>query len=44
MCERGSDDPDIEVSGPDTLPLSRDALQLRTPRDSCLPRKAERRL
>ena len=43
MRERGSDDPDIEMSGPNALPLSRDALQLRTPRDPCMPRKAERR-
>lgn len=44
MRERGSDDPDVEVSGPNALPLSRNALQLGAPRDSCLLRKAERRL
>jgi hypothetical protein len=41
MRERGSDDPDIEMSSSNALPLSRDALQLRTSRDPCTPRKAE---
>jgi hypothetical protein len=44
MRERGSDDPDIEMSSSNALPLSRDALQLSTPRDPCMTRKAERRL
>src|SRR4051812_48325534 len=42
--ERGSGRPDLEVRGPDALPLSCDALQLRAPRDACATRKAERRL
>jgi len=41
MRERGSDDPDIEMTGPNTLPLSRDALQVRASRDACMARKAE---
>jgi hypothetical protein len=41
MRERGSDDPDIEMSSSNALTLSRDALQLRTPRDTCMARKAE---
>ena len=39
--ERGSGSPDLEVRGPDALPLSRDALQLRTSRNARLPRKPE---
>ena len=42
--ERGSSSPDLEMRGPDALPLSHDALQLGTPRDTGLSRKAERRL
>jgi hypothetical protein len=40
-CERGSGYPDLDVLGPNALPLSRDALNLRTPRYSCCSRKAE---
>ncbi|HET7189025.1 MAG TPA: hypothetical protein VFI52_12775 [Gemmatimonadaceae bacterium] len=39
--ERGSDDPDLDMRGSDALPLSRDALNLRAPRNSCISRKAE---
>lgn len=39
--ERGSDDPDLDMRGSDALPLSRDALNLRTPRNPGMSRKAE---
>ena len=41
MSEGNGDDPDIEMSSSNALPLSRDVLQLRTPRDPCMSRKAE---
>jgi hypothetical protein len=41
MRERGSHHPDVELTGPDTLPLARDALQVRASRDACMARKAE---
>jgi len=37
--ERGSNDPDLEQTGPDTLPLLRDTLKLRASRDPCTSRK-----
>ena len=39
--ERGSGSPDLDMSGPDALPLSHDALDLRAPRNTRFPRKAE---
>jgi hypothetical protein len=39
--ERGSDGPNLEMSGSETLPLLRDTLQFRAPRDACTPRKAQ---
>jgi hypothetical protein len=39
--KRGSGSSDLEMRGPDALPLSRDALNFRTPRYTCLPRKTE---
>jgi hypothetical protein len=38
--ERGSDGPNLEMSGSETLPLLRDTLQFRASRDPCTPRKA----
>lgn len=34
LCERGSVDPDLDMLGPKTLPLSHNALQIRAPRNS----------
>ena len=42
--ERGSDDPDLEQCGPNTLPLLRDTLQFRAACNACTPRKGERRV
>jgi hypothetical protein len=39
--ERGSMDPDIEIRGPDTLPLSNDCLYVDSPREAMLARKTE---
>jgi hypothetical protein len=39
--ERGSVDPDIEIRGPDSLPLSKDGLYVEAPREPMLARKAE---
>jgi len=41
-CERESCRPNLEMPGPEALPLSHDTLQLRTLRYTCFPRKAER--
>jgi hypothetical protein len=41
--ERGSDDPNLEQRGSDTLPLLRDALELRASCDACTSRKSQRR-
>jgi hypothetical protein len=38
--ERGSDGPNLEMSGSETLPLLRDTLQFRASRDAYTPRKA----
>ena len=43
MHERGSCYPDLEVLGPNALPLSCNTLKLCTTRDACLPRKSKRR-
>ena len=37
--ERGSDGPNLEMSGSETLPLLRDTLQFRASRNACTPRK-----
>jgi hypothetical protein len=42
--ERGSDDPNLEQRGSDTLPLFRDTLQIRAPCDARTSRKPERRV
>jgi hypothetical protein len=39
--ERGSAHPDVEVRGPDSLPLSNDALKIGRPREAIAPRKTE---
>ena len=41
---RGSDDPNLEQCGSDTLPLLRDTLQLRASCDARTSRKSERRV
>lgn len=41
MTERGSEDPDIEVRGPNPLPLSNDTLNVGASRQSLPARKAE---
>ena len=43
MRERGSRRPDLEMLGPDALPLSRDLLQFGTPRYACLSGETEQR-
>ena len=40
-AKRGSVDPDIEIRGPDTLPLSNDCLYVSAPRETMLARKTE---
>jgi hypothetical protein len=40
-AERGSEDPDIEMNGPNSLPLSNDGLNIRTPRQPMPARKVE---
>lgn len=40
-AERGSKDSDIEMNGPNSLPLSNDGLNIRTPRQPMPPRKVE---
>jgi hypothetical protein len=37
--ERGSDGPNLQVRGSETLPLLRDTLQFRASRNACTPRK-----
>ena len=44
MHERGSDDPNLEERGSDTLPLLRDTLQLRASCNARTSRKPERRV
>jgi hypothetical protein len=39
--ERGSSSPDLDMFGPNALPLSRDALKLSAPRNSSVSRKTE---
>jgi hypothetical protein len=41
---RGSDDPNLEQRGSDTLPLFRDTLQIRASCDARTSRKTERRV
>jgi hypothetical protein len=41
MHERGSGYPDLEVLGPNALPLSCNALKLCTARDACVSRKSK---
>lgn len=41
MIERGSDGADVEVDGPDSLPLSDDGLQVGSPRQSIPTRKSK---
>ena len=40
-AKRGSKDPDIEMNGPNSLPLSNDGLNIRTPRQPVPARKVE---
>jgi hypothetical protein len=40
-AERGSEEPDIEIRGPDSFPLSNDSLYVEAPRQPMLSRKAE---
>jgi hypothetical protein len=40
-AERGSEDPDIEMHGPDSLPLSNDGLYVRAPRQLVATRKSK---
>jgi hypothetical protein len=40
-AERGSEDPDIEIRGPNSLPLSNDALNIEAPRQPVATRKTE---
>ena len=39
--EWGSVDPDIEIHGPDALPLSNDCLYVEAPRETMLARETE---
>jgi len=39
--ERGSEDPDIEMHGPNSLPLSNDGLDVDTPRQSVATRESK---
>lgn len=41
MIERGSDGADVEVDGPDSLPLSNDGLQIGSPRQPIVTRKSK---
>jgi hypothetical protein len=41
MCERGSEGSDVEMHGPNSLPLSNDSLQVEAPRQSVATRKSE---
>ena len=38
-AKRGSEDPDIEMRGPNSLPLSNDGLYVQAPRQFIAPRK-----
>lgn|SRR6185503_13272972 len=40
-AERGSEDSNVEMFGPNSLPLSNDGLNIRTPREPVLTRKVE---
>jgi hypothetical protein len=40
-AERGSEDPDIEMCGPNSLPLSNDGLNVGTPRQLVATRKTK---
>jgi hypothetical protein len=40
-AERGSEDPDIEIRGPNSLPLSNDGLNVEAPREPMATRKTE---
>ena len=40
-CERGSEDADVEMHGPNSLPLSNDGLYVGAPRQSVATRKAK---
>lgn len=40
-AKRGSEDPDIEMYGPDSLPLSNDGLYVEAPRQPVATRKIE---
>jgi len=44
MSKRGSEGSDIEVHGPNSLPLSNNSLQIESPRQSVATRKSEARV